>query len=69
MDHENLPLAVRGGGHSPVGYGMCDGGVAIDLSQMKRIKVDAGKRELWLARTPIQIFLGRFAVEAATSVW
>ena len=41
---ENLPLAVRGGGHSRVGYGMCDGGVAIDLSQMKRIEVDASKR-------------------------
>jgi len=41
---ENLPLAVRSGGHSRVGYGMCDGGVVIDLSQMKRIEVDARKR-------------------------
>src|SRR5215472_16521369 len=41
---ENLRLAVRGGGHSRVGYGMCDGGVVIDLSQMKRIEVDASKR-------------------------
>jgi hypothetical protein len=40
----NLPLAVRGGGHSRVGYGMCDGGVVIDLSQMRRIEVDASKR-------------------------
>lgn len=40
----NLPLAVHGGGHSRVGYGMCDGGLVIDLSGMKRIAVDAGKR-------------------------
>jgi hypothetical protein len=40
----NLPLAVRGGGHSRLGYGMCDGGVVIDLSGMKRVEVDASKR-------------------------
>jgi FAD/FMN-containing dehydrogenase len=40
----NLPLAVRGGGHSRLGYGMCDGGVVIDLSAVKRVEVDAGKR-------------------------
>jgi FAD/FMN-containing dehydrogenase len=40
----NLPLAVHGGGHSRLGFGMCDGGVVIDLSSMKRVEVDAGKR-------------------------
>ncbi|MGA7315563.1 MAG: FAD-binding oxidoreductase [Silvibacterium sp.] len=40
----NLPLAVRSGGHSRLGYGMCDGGVVIDLSGMRRVEVDAGKR-------------------------
>jgi len=40
----NLPLAVRGGGHSRLGYGMCDGGVVIDLSEMKRVDVDVSKR-------------------------
>ncbi len=40
----HLPLAVRGGGHSRLGYGMCDGGVVIDLSAMKRVEVDSGKR-------------------------
>jgi hypothetical protein len=42
--NHNLPLAVRGGGHSRLGYGMCDGGAVIDLSGMKRVEVDAGKR-------------------------
>ncbi|HEX8835947.1 MAG TPA: FAD-binding oxidoreductase [Candidatus Acidoferrum sp.] len=41
---KNLPLAVRAGGHSRVGYGMCDGGVVVDLSEMKRVEVNAGKR-------------------------
>lgn len=40
----DLPLAVRGGGHSRLGYGMCDNGMVIDLSGMKRVEVDAGKR-------------------------
>ena len=41
---KNLPLAVRSGGHSRLGHGMCDGGVVIDLSGMKRVEVDTGKR-------------------------
>lgn len=40
----NLQVAVRSGGHSRLGYGMCDGGVVIDLSGMRRVKVDASKR-------------------------
>lgn len=40
----NLPVAVHGGGHSRLGYGMCDGGAVIDFSGMKRVEVDAGKR-------------------------
>jgi len=41
---KHLPLAVRAGGHSRLGFGMCDGGVVIDLSAMKRVEVDTGKR-------------------------
>ena len=40
----NLQVAVRCGGHSRLGYGMCDGGAVIDLSALKRVEVDAGKR-------------------------
>jgi hypothetical protein len=40
----HLPLAVRAGGHSRLGFGMCDGGVVIDLSGMKRVEVDSAKR-------------------------
>ena len=37
---ENLPLAVRGGGHSIPGFSTTDGGVVLDLSLMKGIRVD-----------------------------
>jgi hypothetical protein len=41
---QHLPLAVRAGGHSRLGFGMCDGGVVIDLSAMRRVEVDISKR-------------------------
>ncbi len=40
----DLPVAVRGGGHSVLGYGVTDGGVMIDLSQLKAVSVDPGAR-------------------------
>jgi FAD/FMN-containing dehydrogenase len=35
-----LPVAVRGGGHSAAGNGVCNGGIVIDCSRMKGIQVD-----------------------------
>jgi FAD/FMN-containing dehydrogenase len=37
---QNLPVAVRGGGHDVAGHGVCDDGLVINLSQMKGIQVD-----------------------------
>ena len=37
-------LAVRGGGHNGPGLGSCDGGVVIDLSPMKGVRIDPETR-------------------------
>ena len=39
-----LAVAVRGGGHSFPGHSVCDGGLVIDLSAMKGIRVDLRTR-------------------------
>jgi len=41
-----LVLAVRGGGHNIAGNAVCDGGIVIDLSQMKAADVDPAKRRV-----------------------
>jgi FAD/FMN-containing dehydrogenase len=39
-----LTLALRGGGHNGAGLASCDGGLVIDLSRMKGIRVDPAAR-------------------------
>ena len=40
----NLLVAIRGGAHSAAGHGTCDGGIVIDLSQMRGLRVDPENR-------------------------
>src|SRR5215469_12681171 len=41
---QHLLLAVRGGGHNGPGLGTCEGGLVIDLSRMKGVRVDPANR-------------------------
>lgn len=52
-----LPVAVRSGGHNVAGLSVCDGGMVIDLSRMKRIVVDPVRRT---ARAEAGLDLGEF---------
>jgi FAD/FMN-containing dehydrogenase len=43
VDNE-LPLAVRGGGHNVAGNGVCEGGLVVNLSRLRRVDVDPDRR-------------------------
>ena len=58
--HE-LPLAVRGGGHNIAGNAVCDGGLLLDLTPMKSVRVDPVART---ARVEPGVTLGEFDREA-----
>jgi FAD/FMN-containing dehydrogenase len=43
-----LVVAVRGGGHGVAGHAVCDGGMMIDLSGMRAVRVDPAARRAWV---------------------
>jgi FAD/FMN-containing dehydrogenase len=43
-----LIVSIRGGGHNIAGYAVCDGGLMIDLSTMKDVRVDALTRRAFV---------------------
>jgi len=55
-EHDIL-VSVRGGGHSVAGKSVCDGGLVIDLSRMKGIRVDPANRSV---RAEPGLTLGEF---------
>jgi hypothetical protein len=42
-----LELAVRSGGHSIAGHSVSDGGIVLDLSEMKNLEIDLERRTAW----------------------
>jgi FAD/FMN-containing dehydrogenase len=45
---KGLLVAIRGGGHNIAGNAVCDGGLMIDLSQMRSIRVDPVAQRAWV---------------------
>jgi FAD/FMN-containing dehydrogenase len=44
----HLDLSIRGGGHHIAGNALCDDGVTIDFSKMKRVRIDVAKRRAYV---------------------
>jgi FAD/FMN-containing dehydrogenase len=42
-----LELAVRSGGHSPAGHGVSEGGIVLDLTDLRALEIDARGRTAW----------------------
>jgi FAD/FMN-containing dehydrogenase len=57
-----LELAVRSGGHSIPGHSVTDGGVVLDLTDMRALEIDAEERTAW-AETGLTA--GAYTVAAA----
>jgi FAD/FMN-containing dehydrogenase len=45
---QGLPVSVRGGGHNIAGSAVCDGGVMIDLSALRSVRVDPEARRAYV---------------------
>jgi FAD/FMN-containing dehydrogenase len=58
---QGLCISVRSGGHNVAGNSVCNDGVVVDLSRMKRIEIDPARRT---ARVDAGLTLGEF--DAAT---
>src|SRR5918995_2551330 len=57
-----LELAVRSGGHSTAGHSVSEGGIVLDLSNMKDLQIDPESRTAW-AETGLTA--GEFTTAAA----
>jgi FAD/FMN-containing dehydrogenase len=56
-----VAVAVKGGGHNIAGNALCEGGLVIDLSPMKQVRIDPAART---AQVEAGVTLGEFDAEA-----
>src|SRR5690606_17613212 len=42
-----VELAIRGGGHSMAGHSLSDGGIVLDLKNMRELEIDPVERTAW----------------------
>jgi FAD/FMN-containing dehydrogenase len=61
--NNGLLVSVRGGGHNVSGNAVCDGGLMIDLSPMKRVRVDPQRKSV---RAEAGVTWGEFDRETQT---
>jgi hypothetical protein len=45
---QGIRVSVRGGGHNVAGLAVCEGGLVIDLSRMRSVRVDPTGRRVWV---------------------
>ncbi len=57
-----LELAIRGGGHSLAGHSVSDGGIVLDLSDMRALEIDVERRTAW---TQTGLTTGEYTTAAA----
>ncbi len=44
----DLPVSIRGGGHNVAGLAVCDGGLTLDLSSMRSVRVDPVRKRAFV---------------------
>jgi FAD/FMN-containing dehydrogenase len=42
-----VDISIRSGGHSAAGHSVCDGGIMLDLRNMRALEIDAENRTVW----------------------
>lgn len=57
-----MELAIRSGGHSLAGFSASEGGIVLDLSQMKGLEIDPQQRTAW---AEAGLTAGEYTVETA----
>ncbi len=61
-----LPLAVRSGGHSGAGHSTTEGGIVLDLRDLKSLDIDTDRRSAWAGAG---LTAGEYSAGSARTAW